>query len=143
MGRDVASVDWSLLQSFLAVAEHGSLSAGARVLGISQPTLGRQVLALEAKLGAELFRRHDKGLTPTALGASLVDAARAMREAAHGIALRAAGEGEASLSGSVRITPVWRWPCTIYDDVEGLHIGTNLFAHNEIRGAAVAISLAD
>jgi hypothetical protein len=31
----------------------------------------------------------------------------------------------------------------IYDDVEGLHIGTNLFAHNEIRGAAVAISLAD
>lgn len=96
-------LDWSLVQSFLAVMEHGSLSAGARALAISQPTLGRQIRALEAQLGAELFQRHDKGLSPTELGTSLIHSARAMREAAHDIALKAAGQGD-TLSGTVRIT---------------------------------------
>ena len=45
-------LDWSLVRSFLAVAETGSLSAAARALGSSQPTLGRHVAALEAALAA-------------------------------------------------------------------------------------------
>ncbi len=97
------ALDWSLVQAFLAVAEHGSLSAAARVLRVSQPTLGRQVHAMEEQLGAELFQRHDKGLSLTETGRALLAPARAMRDAAHGIELRAAGQSEA-IEGSVRIT---------------------------------------
>jgi DNA-binding transcriptional LysR family regulator len=98
-----SALEWSLVQAFLAVAEHGSLSAAARSLGLSQPTLGRQVRAMEEQLGAELFQRHEKGLSLTELGDSLIASARAMRDAAHGIELRAAGQGE-RLEGTVRIT---------------------------------------
>lgn len=98
-----SNIDWSLLQSFLAVAEHGSLTAAAHEIGASQPTLGRHVRELEDQLGAELFHRHDRGLAPTELGASLVALARTMGDAARGIQLRAAGQG-GSIAGTVRIT---------------------------------------
>jgi len=100
---EASALEWSLVQAFLAVAEHGSLSAAARVLRVSQPTLGRQVRAMEEQLGAELFHRHDKGFALTDLGTSLLSSARAMREAVHAIELRAAGKGEA-LEGTVRVT---------------------------------------
>ena len=54
MGETLSEFDWSLVQAFLAVAETGSLSAAARQLGRSQPTLGRQIKTIEAQLGAEL-----------------------------------------------------------------------------------------
>lgn len=97
------SLEWSLVQAFLAVAEQGSLSAAARVLGASQPTLGRQIRAMEDQLGAELFRRHEKGLLLTEAGTSLLASARTMRQAAHHIEILAAAKGE-SLEGTVRIT---------------------------------------
>jgi DNA-binding transcriptional LysR family regulator len=103
MARGTPSLDWSLVQAFLAVAEHGSLSAAARVLGASQPTIGRQIHAMEEQLGAELFQRHDKGLTLTETGESMLPPARAMRQAIHEIELRAAGTAE-TLEGAVRIT---------------------------------------
>lgn len=59
--------------------------------------------AVEEALGAELFRRHPRGLALTDLGAAMVDPARAMHEAAGRIALTAAGHQEA-LEGTVRIT---------------------------------------
>lgn len=96
-------IDWSLLQVFLAVAEEGSLSAAARRLGASQPTVGRQIKAIEQQLGADLFLRRARGFDLTDLGASLVAPARAMAEAAQQIALTAAGQDQA-LSGTVRIT---------------------------------------
>lgn len=99
----VSSLDWSLVRAFLSVAEHGSLSAAARALGSSQPTLSRQVRALQQALGVEVFRRHDRGLSLTEAGEGLLPAARAMRQAAHDIELVAAGRGEA-LEGSVRVT---------------------------------------
>ena len=95
--------DWTLLRSFLAVAETGSLSAAARQLGISQPTLGRHVATLHDSLGSELFTRIPKGLRLTDTGAALVEPARAMQAAARRIALTAAGE-QAELAGTVRIT---------------------------------------
>ncbi len=98
-----ASLDWSLAQAFLAVAEHGSLSAAARELGVTQPTIGRKVKAMEQQLGAELFRRHDKGLALTEAGAALLRPARLMREAVHEMELGAAGSHE-QLDGTVRIT---------------------------------------
>lgn len=97
------SLDWSLVHAFLVVAEHGSLSAGARTLGVSQPTLGRQIRSMEEQLGAELFQRRDKGLVLTETGTSLLTAARAMRLAAHEIELRAAGRAE-KLEGTVRLS---------------------------------------
>src|SRR5687767_10478581 len=98
-----SSLDWSLVQAFLAVAEHGSLSAGARTLGLSQPTLGRQIKAMEEQIGAELFHRRGHGLELTRTGATLLPAAQAMRSAAHGIELVGAGSSQA-LEGTVRIT---------------------------------------
>lgn len=97
------NIDWSLIRAFLAVAETGSLSAAARALGASQPTLGRQIKAAEAQLGAELFHRRARGFVLTDAGADLLGPAREMRDAAQQIALRAAGQ-QVSLAGTVRIT---------------------------------------
>ncbi len=95
--------DWTLVQTFLAVADTGSYSGAARNLGRSQPTVGRQIEALEAGLGTPLFRRHPKGMALTDAGAGLVEPARKMQEAAGQIALLAAGQSE-TLAGTVRIT---------------------------------------
>jgi DNA-binding transcriptional LysR family regulator len=103
MARGTPSLDWSLVQAFLAVADHGSLSAAARTLGASQPTLGRQIHTMEEELGVELFQRHERGLSLTEAGRGLLASARAMREAVHDIELRALGKGEA-LEGTVRVT---------------------------------------
>ena len=103
MDRSFNSLDWSLVQAFLAVAETGSLTAAARQLGTSQPTLGRQVKAVEAQLGAELFHRQPRGFALTQIGAELIGPAQAMRDAVQQIALTAAGQ-QARLDGTVRIT---------------------------------------
>ena len=103
MDRSLSSLDWSLVQAFLAVAETGSLSAAARVLGTSQPTLGRQIKTIEDQLGAELFRRQPRGFALTDTGAALVAPAQAMRDAVQQIVLTAAGR-QARLEGTVRIT---------------------------------------
>jgi DNA-binding transcriptional LysR family regulator len=103
MNKALHALDWSLMQAFLAVAETGSLSAAARQLGTSQPTLGRQVKQIEQQLGAELFRRQPRGLALTDIGAALVPPATAMRDAVQRITLTAAGR-QASLAGTVRIT---------------------------------------
>lgn len=95
--------DWSLMQSFLSVAETGSLSGAARVSGTSQPTLGRHIQTLEKTLGASLFERHARGLTPSDTGARLLPMAQQMRETMNQIALTAAGQSQA-LDGTVRVT---------------------------------------
>ncbi len=99
----LTDLDWSLVQAFVAVAETGSLSAAARALNASQPTLGRQIKTLEAQLEAELFTRQPRGLVLTETGATLLAPAQAMRDAANQITLTAAGTS-ARLDGTVRIT---------------------------------------
>ena len=74
--------DWNRARAFLVMAEEGSLSAAARALGMAQPTLGRQVRALEDELGVVLFERAGKGLILTPSGVELVEHVRAMGEAA-------------------------------------------------------------
>lgn len=103
MDKPLSSLDWSLIRAFLAVAEGGSLSAAGRALGVTQPTLGRQIAALENALGADLFHRQPRGFSLTETGAALIGPARSMRDAAGEIALTAAGQ-TARLEGSVRIT---------------------------------------
>ena len=97
------SPDWTLYRSFLAVAETGSLSAAARALHLSQPTLGRHIADLEATLATSLFTRIPQGLRLTDTGTSLLPAARQMRYAAAQLSLIAAGRSEA-LTGTVRLT---------------------------------------
>ena len=91
------------MRAFLAVAETGSLSAAARSLGQSQPTLGRQVRAAEAALGATLFVRVPGGLQLTEIGSTLLGPAREMAEASARLQTLAAGR-DMAVSGTVRIT---------------------------------------
>jgi DNA-binding transcriptional LysR family regulator len=95
--------DWTLIRSFLAVAEAGSLSGAARVTGISQPTLGRHIQAIEAALQVPLFTRIAQGLALTEAGQALLAPARAMQAAAADLALTARGHAT-GIEGTVRIT---------------------------------------
>ena len=95
--------DWNLIRSFLAVAEAGSLSGAARATGISQPTLGRHVQAIEAALQVTLFSRTAQGQTLTEAGQALLAPARAMETAAAELALTAKGHAS-GIEGTVRIT---------------------------------------
>lgn len=95
--------DWSLIRSFLAVAEAGSLSAAARAIGISQPTLGRHIQAIETALEVTLFTRTAQGLAMTAAAQALLPSARAMQAAAAELALSARGQAS-GINGTVRIT---------------------------------------
>lgn len=96
-------MDWNLARAFCATAEYGSLSAAARILGLTQPTLSRQVAALEAGLGVALFERIGRRLVLTPAGIRLLDHARAMSAAADAFALAAAGQSQ-DLAGGVSIS---------------------------------------
>ena len=63
--------DWSLWRSFAGVIEHGSLSAAARALNSSQPTIGRHIELLETQLGLQLFERSLSGLKPNSTALKL------------------------------------------------------------------------
>ena len=95
--------DWSHISAFLATAETGSLSAAARKLGLTQPTLSRQVAALEDSLSVMLFERVGKSLRLTEAGNLLLEHARAMGDAADRIAIAATGQSQ-DIDGTVRIT---------------------------------------
>lgn len=97
------SFDWTKAQAFLATAEEGSLSAAGRALGLSQPTVGRKITALEEELDVVLFERVGNNLRLTPTGADLVEHVRAMHEAALRVDLVAAGHS-VSLEGLVRIS---------------------------------------
>jgi DNA-binding transcriptional LysR family regulator len=95
--------DWSLWRSFAAVVDHGSLSAAARQLGLTQPTLGRHIEELERTLGVTLFERSLQGLKPTETALRLYEPVAGARNALAEATLRAEGTHE-ELSGTVRIT---------------------------------------
>lgn len=95
--------DWNRARAFLVTAEEGSLSAAARALAMTQPTLGRQVLALEEELGVVLFERSGRGLVLTPSGQDLLDHVRAMGDAANRISLRASGQSQ-EIEGAISIT---------------------------------------
>ena len=100
-----ARFDWTLMRSFLAVLERGSLLAAARHLGSSQPTLGRHVAELERQLGMALFERTGRGLVPTQVALSIAGQARAMADSADAIGRILTGQSK-QLAGTVRITAV-------------------------------------
>jgi len=99
---DKHDIDWTLLRSFLAVADAGSLSAAARVLRLTQPTLGRHVQELEGRLRTKLFTRAARGLLPTEAALELLPHARLMASTAAAFARTASGEAEVE-RGTVRV----------------------------------------
>lgn len=103
MDNTLRTLDWTLVQSFLAVAETGSLSEAARQSGSSQPTLGRQIRQIEEALEVTLFHRRPRGLALTEAGRALVPHARAMADSARAMTLTAAGRSN-RLAGPVRVT---------------------------------------
>ncbi|SHG12047.1 transcriptional regulator, LysR family [Bradyrhizobium erythrophlei] len=95
--------DWSHYRAFLAVLRDGTLSGAARNLGLTQPTLGRQIAELERQLGTALFIRSQRGLMPTDAARDIAPHAQAMAAAA-GSMMRAASGGTSDAAGVVRIT---------------------------------------
>lgn len=99
----VPSPSWDFYRTFLEVARDGSLSGAARRLGLTQPTVGRHIDALEQSLGTKLFARSRRGLTPTQIALEMVPHAEQMTSAQD--ALQRAASGEARQDrGTVRLT---------------------------------------
>ena len=111
-------IDWNRARAFLATAEAGSLSAAAQKLGLTQPTLSRQVAALENELGVILFERVGRKLVLTETGAGLVEHVRAMGEAATTMALAASGRAR-SIEGRVSISAADSYAAYLLPDIVG------------------------
>ena len=130
--------DWNRARAFLVTAEEGSLSAAARALGMTQPTLGRQVTALEEELGLVLFERVGRGLVLTEAGTQLMGHVRAMGEAAIGVSLAATGQTQAA-SGHVAVTASEIYSSWLMPQIAGRlrkvapGITLEVVASNEIR----------
>ena len=103
MNTSLRQPDWNHIRAFMATAEHGSLSAAARALGLTQPTLSRQVAALEDELGVMLFERVGRSLELTQTGLEMLEHTRAMGSAVDRISLAATGQSQ-TIAGEVRIT---------------------------------------
>jgi DNA-binding transcriptional LysR family regulator len=95
--------DWALVKSFLAVLDAGSLMGAARRLNAQQPTLSRHVAELEAQLGAPLFERTGRGVTPTAAALAIAEAARQMEAGAVALS-RGLATARSAETGTVRIS---------------------------------------
>jgi DNA-binding transcriptional LysR family regulator len=95
--------DWNDLRYFLAVARGTSTLAAARGLHVSQTTVARRIVALEAALGLTLFEKRQAGYVLTDAGRDLVAQAEAVEAAASGLANAAQAQTRA-LSGTVRLT---------------------------------------
>lgn len=130
--------DWNRVRAFLVTAEEGSFSAAARALVVSQPTIGRQVAALEEELGVLLFERVGTSLELTQTGLDLIEHARAMGEAATRLSTTAAGqstsvEGEVSITASEAIAAFLLPPVLERLRAEYPGIEVELVVSNDVR----------
>ena len=103
MNWNAISFDWNQARSFLAVAEEGSLSAAALALKLTQPTVTRQLAALEEDLKVTLLERTGRTVSLTPAGLDLLDHVRAMAEGANMMSLAASGQSQ-DIDGKVRVT---------------------------------------
>jgi len=124
--------DWQLFRAFLAVVREGSLSGAARVLHTTQPTMGRQVAALEAALGVKLFTRSLDGLSPTEAGILLIPSAETMAAAVEAAQRSASGEVEEE-RGTVRLTA---------SDVMGSEVLPSILAEFSVLHSGISVELA-
>ena len=130
-------MDWNLIRGFHATALAGSLSAAARQLGLTQPTLSRQVLALETDLGVTLFERRGRKLVLTQTGMELLDHIRIMGDAADTLVLAASGRAQ-EIGGRVCISATDTFAAYILPEIvarirsEAPQITIAIVASNEI-----------
>ena len=130
--------DWNRARAFLVTAEEGSLAAAARSMGMTQPTLGRQVAALESEIGFDLFTRRGRGLELTPYGIKLLEHVRLMGDAANQFSLSASGksgviEGDVSITASELLSTFMlpRMIKTLRDVEPGIDI--EIYSTNEVR----------
>lgn len=97
------TMNWDDMRVFLAVARKGNLSAAARVLKVTQPTVGRRLRTLEQSLSARLFDRLPDGFVPTTAGAELLPLAEEMERTADALQRRQATLAD-RVSGTVRLS---------------------------------------
>ena len=100
--------DLSLLRAFICIVECGSISAGARRLKVSQPTLSRQLRTLEEHCGAALLRRDTHAMSVTSIGLLLLADARIMLAHAEEAEQRLR-EDQQELSGHLRLFATIDW----------------------------------
>ena len=145
--------DWDRIRAFLAVMDHGSLTKAARELGISQPTLGRHVQALEDTLGVVLFERTGRVLVPTDVAHDLEAHGRVMEEAAAQLGATAEGRS-AQLDGTVRLTasenvasfllpPILQRLMDHHPSIEVELVATNESQNLLVRDADIAIRMVE
>lgn len=127
-----SEIGWELYRSFLGVLREGSLSGAARALGVTQPTVGRHVAALEAALRVPLFTRSSSGLMPTDVALALRAHAEAMESTADALARAATSFGE-DVRGVVRISA---------SDVVGVEVLPPIVARLRQRHPALTVELA-
>lgn len=96
-------MDWNDIRVFLAVARAGTLGGAARMLGLSQPTMGRKLRALEDVTGQSLFQRTADGFVLTEEGTAVLTMAEQMEDGALAMARRLAGETQ-RLEGTLKIS---------------------------------------
>jgi DNA-binding transcriptional LysR family regulator len=96
-------MDWDDVRFFLAVARRRTLSAAARDLAVTQPTVGRRITAFERRLGAKLYIRRSGGFELTGAGTHMLEHAERMERDALA-AERAVAGRDAGLRGVVRVT---------------------------------------
>jgi DNA-binding transcriptional LysR family regulator len=99
--------NWDLYRSFLCVLREGSLSGAARTLGLTQPTVGRHIDALEQALGLSLFTRSHAGFIATDAAYALQSYAETLSATSSALLRAASGLGrgeDAQVKGTVRLT---------------------------------------
>ncbi|QYY28237.1 LysR family transcriptional regulator [Cupriavidus pinatubonensis] len=124
-------LEWSDLRIFLAIARAGTLGAAARRVGLTQPTMGRRLRALEAAVGYMLFHRTSDGFVLTQEGSAILAYAERMEDEALGLARALAGSDNA-LTGLLRVTS---------SDWFGIHVLTPVFARFLAHHPRVALEL--
>lgn len=126
-----SNVAWDDQRVFLAVLDEGSLSAAARRLRLTQPTVRARLEALEEALGTVLFTRSARGLVPTEQARSLADSARAMERASEAF-VRAAQARPGEIAGAVRLS---------VPEVVGIEVLPPMLARLQKRHPAILIEL--
>lgn len=96
-------MEWSDVRIFLAVIRKGSFGEAARSLGVSHPTVGRRIKALEDEAQQPLFRRTREGLVLTDAGDAVLNLAESMENSALALERRLAGNHQ-RLEGILRIS---------------------------------------
>ena len=124
-------IGWELYRSYLGVLREGSLSGAARALGVTQPTVGRHIAALEQALGLVLFTRSQQGLLPTEAALALRSYAEAMGHSAAALVRAADSQGD-GVRGTVRVSA---------SEVMGVEVLPPLLAQLQAEHPALTVEL--